>query len=270
MISPISRYNNDTKARWRGWVWNRVKDRLKKPAFKANVLYLAGDGNYDMREAVKRGFKRENLIAVDIDETNVENARKQGCIGICCKVEDALHCWPENFELDAVILDYCCGVNDNVMTVAMQSSLYRCCGSGTTLVMNVQRGRDKARVYQPEGKTERQELLYAAIVTPLLRAMCGKTMLMRTMDELIEWRDYHEAHENTLIDLQMKLDAIMRPDMYSYRAQRVYMDTLLITLPAIGTKLSGRHTTKDGKVMQDVVRKLAAAKAIHTRRQKRR
>jgi hypothetical protein len=73
-------YKFGTKANWRRWQWNRIVERLAVPVRDAVVVYLAGPEDLDRPVALSKGFRPDNLIAVDRDGDVVKQLRMNGTL----------------------------------------------------------------------------------------------------------------------------------------------------------------------------------------------
>ena len=139
----IKDYNDPIKRQWRGWVWNRIADRVKATR-DTTILYLLGPTprENDVAEALKRGYAEYNLIGVDNYKPNVMQARKDHLLAIHGDLDCVVAAWPEDWKVDAIIGDFCGGAGAAVMgfVYAVQwSEAFRDC----VLLINVLRGRDK-------------------------------------------------------------------------------------------------------------------------------
>lgn len=158
-------YDNKTKNDWRNWAWNRTVDHCLPPrpgklapwskvdnrekrrllADKV-ILYLCGPDDFDRSVALKHGFRNENLIAVDVNESNVIGSRRQGGLGVCCAIEELLPNWPQDFPVSGIVADLCCGLT--IPPILLIDSLFMSKGIHSSpkvsLVVNMQRGRDAA------------------------------------------------------------------------------------------------------------------------------
>ena len=136
-------YQNGTKACWRGWVWTQIERRLRLSGVnikQATAAYLAGPENNDRLHAISKGFKEQNLIAVDINQENVKRIRREGVlavqeyIGRLCVVADK--------PIDAVIVDYCGGVTESARAEMLLLLSSKSIHQNTVIVWNFLRGRD--------------------------------------------------------------------------------------------------------------------------------
>jgi hypothetical protein len=134
-------YKFGTKANWRRWQWNRIVERLAVPVRDAVVVYLAGPEDLDRPVALSKGFRPDNLIAVDRDGDVVKQLRMNGTLSVCATIEEVVHSWPHGRTIDAVVADYC-----GNMTQSRMLSVFRMRSSfaafEAVLSVNMLRGRE--------------------------------------------------------------------------------------------------------------------------------
>jgi hypothetical protein len=137
-------YSSDQKTFWRGWVWNRLQERIPTlERRQATVLYLVGPHDYDREAALKKGFSNQNLIAVDTCRQYVKNVREQKNLAIQGRLQDVLAMWPEDWKIDAVVADFTCGLDQQLIEFQMALISSQAVTLGKTVVaINLQRGRD--------------------------------------------------------------------------------------------------------------------------------
>lgn len=158
-MSGLDSYTSGPKETWRGWQWNRVIERLGGVRPKMSdkeirialsdkvVLYLCGPDNIDGREAVKRGFSKANLFAVDICEDNIRRVRSEGGIGLVGRLEQIIINWKENLPIDVIIADTCSGFNEAVLDLTDAVVGSAATNQQTVLSINMKRGRDAGTNY---------------------------------------------------------------------------------------------------------------------------
>jgi hypothetical protein len=99
-------YKFGTKANWRRWQWNRIVERLAVPVRDAVVVYLAGPEDLDRPVALSKGFRPDNLIAVDRDGDVVKQLRMNGTLAINATLMESVVWFPPTKQIDAVVADY--------------------------------------------------------------------------------------------------------------------------------------------------------------------
>lgn len=132
-------YNFSQKRAWRRWAWNRILERTEKPR-DAIVLFLAGENAHDIDVAVDRGFRRENMIAVENDKDVAESLRAKKILTIQGNLSSVL--WSlKTKPIDVVMADMCCGFVEESASVARALSVNPVFYS-STICANLLRGRD--------------------------------------------------------------------------------------------------------------------------------
>lgn len=134
----ISNYKTGTKNNWRRTCWNEITKRVKNKN-KATVLYLAAEQDLDRREAVRRGFRSNNLIAVDMRLEVVERLRKNNKIAVHGKIEHVAAAWG---DVDVVYCDFCCGLTHDAAMGVSNLLLLPFIKDDCVFLFNFQRGRE--------------------------------------------------------------------------------------------------------------------------------
>lgn len=114
-------YNFGQKNHWRRWLHNRIAERLRVPAREAVVLYLAGDQDLDRAEFLRRGYRPDNLIAVDTDAAVVAALRRRGVIAVQGEIETVARLWTR--RLDVVLADFTGPLSDTRFKALMLNFL---------------------------------------------------------------------------------------------------------------------------------------------------
>lgn len=134
-------YDFGVKRNWRRWLWNRIADRLSVPPSEAVVLYLAGQNDFDRSIAISKGFRNENMIAVEKDSSAFYELKKKGILVIHGDLFEILNSWPPNQRIDVIIADLCSGLEARLL-----NNFYYSVGfpniSNCVFAVNVLRGRD--------------------------------------------------------------------------------------------------------------------------------
>lgn len=103
-------------------------------------MYLASESNLDAQTALQKGFKAENLVAVERDAEKVKSLRKRGIQCICGDIFEVATAWGR--RIDVLNLDFCCGLEKSVTSGLLLSAVH----PGTrraVFAVNLQRGREK-------------------------------------------------------------------------------------------------------------------------------
>lgn len=158
----LASYEKTQKEHWRRWQWNKIVEKLtahlQYPWERRQVIrdacgvYLVGPDDLDREEALKRGFRNKNLIAVDIDEHRVRSVNERGGVAVCGNLADLLMFWPETMPLSFISADLCCGLTDYA-SHSLGTSINACRGLlgdkkiggksiSTVACINLLRGRD--------------------------------------------------------------------------------------------------------------------------------
>lgn len=133
-------YASSKKDQRRRIAWNRLHDTTRDRS-SAVVLYLAAASDLDRAHAIRRGFKDENLIAVEIDPLTVRQLRLLGVNVIPRPLIEVLAAWPIDKPVAGIFADLQCGLE---VTVAQLLMLWRAnpAFGRSMLYLNLQRGRE--------------------------------------------------------------------------------------------------------------------------------
>jgi hypothetical protein len=142
-------YDFGAKRQWRRWLWNRVVERISCKPRDATVLYLSAREDHDRVVAKTHGFRDENLIAIDMDRGVVEDLRETGALAIAARIEEVLCQWNPKRNVHVVILDLCCGLEQNLFR-RIYRGLLNPAFEDAVVAINVMRGREHDPVH--EGK----------------------------------------------------------------------------------------------------------------------
>lgn len=255
-MSGLEHYRNGQKRNWRGWQWNRIVERLTVPVEEATVLYLCGPEDLDREKALARGFLNENLIAVDVDEKNVQRVRSRGGIGITGNLLSMLWSWPSDWPVDVVVADFCAGF-DNTAIGLMYALFFSEAVSAewprlTVLSVNLQRGRD------PQTNKFRDAIRDLSDEDWPLKHR-GFQFYSMAINSIHQWLGLPEDADVG--------DKVAAPAGNSYRSNRVVMDSVVMRWPPIPSGYRsppGVDESDDG-----VRRKIVACRAVRTMRLRR-
>lgn len=283
-------YRNATKETWRGWVWNRIVERL--PGFNPKmgpaalrrlcedktVLYLPGPDDLDRRCAMKRGFRNENLIAVDISKERAENVRAAGGLAIRGTIQEVVASWPLDWPVNIVMADYCGGLtwgNAGIVLGLARGGIVK----GGIVAINMMRGRES---FSSEDK--RNLIEYRDTIKRFpggLPSNADKNRAVMFMYNLYHF--FIHSLQNREGGLQVLLNWFckMRPTYMTYRshAGAVYFDSVVFVWPAAPATCVcddiGHITHLDKQFYKDVLgkkiirddgieRRIAALRAVRT------
>lgn len=145
-------YGFGSKGNWRRWAWNQAKNRIKARGTQlkdSSCLYLPSQKDLDRKIAKQKGFNDCNLLAVEKNKKVVKILRKKGVNTIHGDFTDVLISWNGSTKIDSIMADFCFGY----ATPAVEFALFLF-GShglrddGTTIVVNLMRGRDRGTVME--------------------------------------------------------------------------------------------------------------------------
>lgn len=293
-MKGLLEYSAGSKTTWRGWQWNRIVERLAVEPKDATVIYLCGPDDLDARWAMKRGFLRENLIAVDLSEENIRRVRSGGGLGVCADLSDILLAWPADWPIDVIIADFCGGLAGS----AVEFLLSLICSPvssrpqyGITLSVNMQRGRDAdSNDYRSmiAGSWDifRDQLsgLLGMDFTGIHPKHRGWAFFNLAVSRGVfhAWpEDMSPSMQAKFVDASQWCMGFMDPAFESYSSTgRTYFDSVVLKWPGVSGGLSGgeledahwrqggtvdRMEPKRGKRLRSVRRKLAALRAMRTK-----
>lgn len=245
-------YKFGTKNNWRRQIWNELSKRTSKDAI---ILYLSGREDLDRPVAVAHGFKPWNLIAVDKDESVVNDLRSQGKLAIKGNLEDVLKSWKNSTVVPQIILaDFTSGLTDDAMaTIASTVNLTDLTEKQIIICANLLRGRKESSI-----RATLSELFSKETEDKKISHHRG-FILFHTIVEIIGngW-GYLPRLTAQEID---RMFTIMNPRFYSYKsiAGSQHFDSSLFTWP---TRYEFKGTRPDGKLTKEI----AACLAVRTMR----
>ena len=148
-----SGYKFGNKNHWRKWLWNRICERVSETTVEksdAVVVYLAGEEDLDRDVALRKGFRFNNLIAVDKSRKVIECLKKKKVPCLYGEISDVVEAFNNSKEkIDVLICDYCHGVNGNVSKFVdklTSSNFDNSFGDSPIIAMNFMRGRDSGEI----------------------------------------------------------------------------------------------------------------------------
>lgn len=271
----IRDYLSLEKTYWRNYVWNSLGRRVGHKQ-SAICLYLIGPQDLDRQTAVRKGFRNENLIGVDLLAEPVYNCRKNGGLAIQADICSVLTHWPQDWPLRGIVLDLKGGLNTLVNTICLSLFVSRAVQYGKTQIcINLQRGRDAESNPVRSGidkitekYSAKKELLPKdswEIFTDKVHR--GKQFFVHFTTHL--WRSIDENTKQKINFLKLCMDG-MKPQFHSYRQTRFtpYMDSIIFTFP-IGTTTDynwayGVWKEVYGPLRDNIKGKIAALRAVRT------
>lgn len=253
-------YRNGQKNHWRRNAWNHIAD-LCHDKRNAIVLYLPGSTDLDAPEAIRRGFKAANLIAIERNARVVRQLRDRGRTCICAGLTEVMAAWPDNHAVSVVVADFQCGLSRdviNTMTLWHQYPAFR----NAVLLLNLQRGREIGAVWQVASciaeKADTSGL--SQRIPPNHRGLLAvASYVAMYADDGKGWVDVGFA--------EFILSKMVHRFPPTYRSARVLMDSIVLkdTFP-IDRSFSEAPKPVDHLRHREIRSKIAAALAIRTRR----
>lgn len=255
-MNGLATYDAKSKESHRGWVLNRIVERLTIPISEATVLYLVGPEDIDGELLMRKGFRSENLTAVDIKSDAVISARGCGRIAVNEDISALLACW--NCEpLDVLHLDTCSTFRacDKMLNNAHQGNAI---SERTVIYCNMQRGREKdAEMVSGNKKlygNHRGNWLCENLIRRVLFIESFSRCKGWPIAAQFAWMDEREG--------EIKMHCT--PSFASYRSATVTMDSVVMRAPPRPSILV--ETGVGPKTQKRARRKLAAMKAVATKR----
>lgn len=134
----IDNYKTGTKNNWRHQCWNEISRRVKNKR-NATVLYLAAEQDLDRSVAIRRGFQANNLIAVDMRQSVVDQLRDKSKIAVQGRIEHIACAWA---DVDVVYADFCCGLTKDAMRSIEMMCMLPFIKNECVFLFNFMRGRE--------------------------------------------------------------------------------------------------------------------------------
>lgn len=222
----LDSYQNGTKETWRGWQWNQIAKRLcgPKPLGPAAArerlrdkvaVYLVGPNDIDRDVAVRKGFRTENLIAVDVDRERVTGTREKGGLAIAGDLTHVIAAWPINRQVDAVVADFCSGFDVGFMRFAHAICMAPFLRHGAVVSINLLRGRDALN------QTVRDKYFEGSSDTRRNVKVAG--MFANLVACMVTGKENPPAHATDAIVDEMS------PALYSYKSGPQWFDSVVFT-----------------------------------------
>jgi hypothetical protein len=171
-------YRFGTKAQWRRTAWNRIVERLIVHPRDAVVLYLAGEQDLDREVALRKGFRANNLIAVERDSRVVSVLRANGVLTISGNIVEIVRAWPRERKVNVIFADLC----DDIRSTngPLLGGLINAAFAGAVIAVNFMRGRSKQAgdLVKLNTATFGEEMkhrgfAFSALYAEILRRWCG-------------------------------------------------------------------------------------------------
>lgn len=216
-------YKFGTKNNWRRWKWNRIRELIEGPLDERVVLYLPASEDLDRPEALRRGFRSENLIACDRDGSIVAALRKQGRPVLRGDIFDVALAYRAE-AIAAIDLDLQSGLELSVLRRLWPILLKH---PTAVLALNIMRGRDGSFSYFREGAIEWQKNLGLHQA----RAHRGRwavgvliSLIFGTIG--LPWKRYQDR-----VVAQQLFERAMDVNFHEYRSGRLIFDSAVFRGP---------------------------------------
>lgn len=161
-MKGIEDYSFEEKNRWRVMLYSRIVGRLKQNGrlgghmrqkeispSNAIVLYLSGEQDLDREILLRKGFRWENLIAVDISKKKVEKLRSQGKIAIQGDIIDVIGNWTNKTKkLSVINADFCSGLTDKICINLRLALSVGAVDQNAVVAVNLQHGREAGKIWK--------------------------------------------------------------------------------------------------------------------------
>jgi len=280
-------YKFGTKNNWRRMIWNEIARRVPNRR-DAVVLYLAGADDHDRSVAKAKGFRDENLIAVERHPATRDKLRESGVLTIASDFLEAVDAWPTNRPIDVVFGDFCCGLDPkkNMSSIYWQ---FTCAPhlSNAVFAFNFLRGRDTkfTELRDKWEATEDPPMTDAkhrgkALVVFIHTLLCGRLVEAASETGRGEIDDYVAAIESLSPLRRAAFESLwatylteMNTRFFSYQSSAglVFDSTVFSSVPSLTRQHEGemveawkkdRHTETNKPVRQ----RISATLAHRTRR----
>lgn len=270
----IGNYRFGQKNNWRRTVWNEMASRVKNRR-DARILYLAGEQNLDSEIAEQKGFRKQNMIAIEIDKGRTASLRANSVNTINGNLMDVLYNWPHKHKVDVVVADFCFGFE--AKSVDLFDSISNPALVDAACLINFQRGRDSStnelrkmlggnKVFTPTADGDIQEVASEKHrAAQYLQWHALETVRACNADSILG------IETNALVSMLLTR---MKPRFLSYRSGRIYMDSAVFnhSLCGIDDGLRSLLTKADAwqkRYAEDdpaIKSRITAALAVQSRR----
>lgn len=264
-------YDAKQKEIWRGWVWNRVIERLPVSPSKASVVGLFGKEARDLDHLTRRGFALDRCLNIERIKSAAAIARSRGLNTVVGNLVDIVGLYgdsPDAHTYDVVYADLCGGFSTEAeylrdALVFENAAISRDC----VVVLNTLRGRDAYGQHtRPVIEKQLSQKFNSELVQNLDLAHRGKAFHLSFCCRWAEsWAGRHSGNVHQIAEDYEKLS---KPVFYSYLSGCQMYDSVVFRFagPApIGSPLK----VKAPRLLKPTMRKIAAAKAIRTTRLRR-
>ena len=264
-------YTFAQKRHWRGWLWNRIAERVRPK--DSLVIGLFGADGLDVGEALVRGFDQGNLIAIERDRRAALKLRRNGITTIHSSTSRVFHAWRNDPAWNVAVLDFTSDVSREVFMTIRSACFLRSAMPGTAVVaINMLRGRSPVGAelvrnhYLDSDESDYPELKSILDAGPS-KARPFKLVTKIVLNEVhAELRGFWARGEwgkaNALNAQMLAWLRSLRPEFASYRSGPLVFDSVVVTIPTNVPDGCRVQPSEDAKT----VRLIAAARALRTQR----
>lgn len=201
-------YYGGIKNNWRRTVHNRIQDMLPVSPSNAVVLYLAGPQDLDRQEFLRRGYKLQNLIAVERDSSLAHSIRTDGKLCIHLDLEDVVASWKKT-KIHVVLADLCCGLEISVCRMVktlIKSEAF----NDAVCAFNLLRGRDARsneirKLFARDGSKHRGEILTRIYTNELSRYIPTACEILESVTTQQDFDKFDEVFQSVMLSKLSKL-----------------------------------------------------------------
>lgn len=254
-MTGIDDYKFGRKNNWRRSVWNEISSRVPNRR-DALVIYLAGAQDLDRAVACSKGFRSENLIAVDQDKSVVSHLRSGGKIAIQGNLLHVVACWPQSCPISVLFADLCCGLTDQTARLLECVAGSPGLSTDAVVMMNLQRGRERGSNTHNFMRLESNTIHRGQRLILWLAIQFSLPLFM-------EVQGVPSKQEMRALYATLRRD--MDPEYFSYRST-VTMDSVVFNKPtphAMAPDMSHYLSDADQSTLRNRIR---AALAVRTMR----
>jgi len=143
MSGAAMNYDFGAKRHWRRSLWNCIGDRVQTEKRNALVLYLAGEMDEDRPVAIAKGFRGENLIAIERKKNLAMELRRRGTLTLVGDAFSHAFAWNPERHIDVCVLDLCNGLSQPIAE-SIETMLKLPHFANSVIAVNMIRGRDES------------------------------------------------------------------------------------------------------------------------------
>jgi len=225
----MTNYKFGNKNHWRRTAWNRIAERLPRAPKDCIVIYLPGPLDLDRQEALRRGFRPDNLIGVDRAASVVHSLREGRALALQADFLDAVDAWSPQRRLDVVFGDFTSGLELKTGFAVATWLGYPHLGD-SVFAFNFLRGRDASSnpvrgIY--EGLAEWGRAMGERVETPRLRHRGAQLLALMAVLLAREHAGRGVPQPEMVVTFLAELNLRLAPSLLSYRSGTQVFDSLV-------------------------------------------